>query len=87
MASNPTTNTDPAADAATSNGSGGGGAANGVQVAFRLSKVNYKTLKFVIMDRPTNDNLSSYLLNLKRAVSEAEGAPRYIFSGLQVFKQ
>lgn len=58
------------AEAATANGGGGGGTAagaNGVQVAFRLSQVNYKTLKFVIMDRPTNDNLPSYLLNLKRA--------------------
>jgi hypothetical protein len=67
-ASNMTSNNDSnAADAALASG-GGGMSANGVQVAFRLSKVNYKNLKFVIMDRPTSENLPSYLLNMKRAV-------------------
>jgi len=70
MASSNTTSnieTFPAEAAAASSGGGGAPAVNGVQVAFRLSTVNYKSLKFVIMDRPTNDNLPSYLLNLKRA--------------------
>mmetsp|Transcript_4956 Transcript_4956/g.11661 ORF Transcript_4956/g.11661 Transcript_4956/m.11661 type:complete len:170 (+) Transcript_4956:271-780(+) len=41
-----------------------GGAA--APVAFKLSKVNYKDLKFIIMDRPTDENLPSYLRELKK---------------------
>ncbi len=42
---------------------------NAVQLANKLSQVNYKNLKFIIMDRPTVYNLPSYLRELKKAVS------------------
>ena len=42
-----------------------------VQLANKLSAVNYKNLKFIIMDRPTSFNLASYLKELKKAVSYA----------------
>lgn len=39
-----------------------------IQLANKLSQVNYKNLKFIIMDRPTPYNLPSYLRELKKAV-------------------
>lgn len=39
-----------------------------VQLANKLSQVNHKSLKFIIMDRPTEFNLPSYLRELKKAV-------------------
>lgn len=39
----------------------------GVQLANKLSKVSYKKLNFVIMDRPTEFNLPSYLRELQKA--------------------
>ena len=50
-----------------------GGAA--APVAFKLSKVNYKDLKFIIMDRPTDENLPSYLRELKKEVTKAHPLP------------
>jgi protein tyrosine phosphatase type 4A len=38
-----------------------------IQLANKLSQVNYKNLKFIIMDRPTVYNLPSYLRELKKA--------------------
>mmetsp|Transcript_6434 Transcript_6434/g.7820 ORF Transcript_6434/g.7820 Transcript_6434/m.7820 type:complete len:183 (+) Transcript_6434:244-792(+) len=40
---------------------------NSLQLANKLSQVNYKNLKFIIMDRPTDYNLPSYLRELKKA--------------------
>jgi hypothetical protein len=45
------------------------------QLANKLSQVNYKNLKFVIMDRPTVYNLPSYLRELKKAVTETTHCP------------
>jgi hypothetical protein len=42
---------------------------NAIQLANKLSQVNHKQLKFIIMDRPTEFNLPSYLRELKKAVS------------------
>ena len=39
-----------------------------VQLANKLSQVNHKQLKLIIMDRPTEINLPSYLRELKKAV-------------------
>lgn len=38
-----------------------------IQLANKLSQVDYKALKFIIMDRPTAFNLPSYLRELKKA--------------------
>jgi len=45
-----------------------GDGSNSVQLANKLSQVNYKDLKFIIMDRPTVYNLPSYIRELKAAV-------------------
>lgn len=57
----------------SNNGANNGAAAPGgeqgsssLQLANKLSQVNYKNLKFIIMDRPTPYNLPSYLRELKK---------------------
>jgi hypothetical protein len=59
------------ADITEQNNAAGATPADGsssLQLANKLSQVNYKNLKFIIMDRPTPYNLPSYLRELKKAV-------------------
>jgi protein tyrosine phosphatase type 4A len=44
-----------------------GESGSSLQLANKLSQVNYKNLKFIIMDRPTPYNLPTYLRELKKA--------------------